>query len=289
MMPPSAEPAFRAADYIFRFDEAVPRVVFGGELALTGWLFHRAGRPLHGLRAVVRRTFAAKEMVRGRRKRNRPDAAAAYPEAADAGASGFLLELRLGLGRNELEFQLLDDGRKWQTFARATVTCLPFKWLERSGFHRTRAVLISALQRRFWTSATLPAVPLAPPRLAGVTAIKPQRVDLFATSKSNLFMVEIGELVAAGFRELGCAAELHLDGLPAENPPAGTMQLIVAPHEYHTLFLTQQLPRNQVLALTRHCHLLCTEQPETGWFQGSLQWAKGSLGVADIHPLGVRA
>ena len=60
-----------------------------------------------------------------------------------------------------------------------------------------------------------------------------QRVDLFATSKSNLFIVEIGELVAAGFRELGCEAQLHLDEVPQENPPPGTLQIVVTPHEYY--------------------------------------------------------
>jgi hypothetical protein len=33
--------------------------------------------------------------------------------------------------------------------------------------------------------------------------VRTKHVDLFGTTKSNLFILEIGELIAAGFRELG--------------------------------------------------------------------------------------
>src|SRR3712207_8465048 len=52
------------------------------------------------------------------RKRNRPDVAAAFPHLADAAASGFLIELRLGLGRSDVIFQVLDHERAWRTLDR---------------------------------------------------------------------------------------------------------------------------------------------------------------------------
>ena len=114
-------------------------------------------------------------------------------------------------------------------------------------------------------------------------------MELFATAKSNLFILEIGELIAAGFRELGCAAQLRLDQMPAEEPPPDTLQIVVTPHEYYNLFLSEQVSRKRARELTRNVVLLCTEQPDTGWFQSNLQWAAYARAVADINALGVVA
>ena len=121
------------------------------------------------------------------------------------------------------------------------------------------------------------------------SAVRTRHVDLFATSKSNLFILEIGELVAAGFRELGCTAELHLDQVPEETPREDTLQIVVTPHEYYNLFLSELLDRRRARQLTRNVVLLCTEQPETHWFESNLRWAVHARSVADINPLGVLA
>ena len=118
---------------------------------------------------------------------------------------------------------------------------------------------------------------------------RPTRVRLFATSKSNLFIVEIGELVAAGFREIGCDAELLLDEIPEEKPAANTLQIVVTPHEFYNLFLRERFSRPRLRKLTRNVFLLCTEQPETSWFQSNLLWAVHARGIADINALGVAA
>ena len=97
-----------ATEYAFRFDHAIEPVVFGGELDVHGWLLHRDGKPINGIRALVKRRLGGERIVKGRRKRNRPDVAAAFPQLPDAGSSGFLVELRLGFGRSHVTFQVLD-------------------------------------------------------------------------------------------------------------------------------------------------------------------------------------
>ncbi|HMJ06117.1 MAG TPA: glycosyltransferase [Chthoniobacterales bacterium] len=291
---PPAATALSAAEeeFAFRFDTRLEPVVLGGEIDLSGWLFRRDDKPIQGIRAVVRRRFHRARIVRGRRKRKRPEVAATFPDLATAAASGFLLELRLRLGRNHLTFQVLDHDRVWRTFAAATVSALPLAFLKRSGLTNVRRFLIFYLgqflrsRNAQWQSNVPPA-----PRAPVLPAARPrtQRVDLFATTKSNLFIIEIGELVAAGFRELGCSAQLHLDRVPLENPPDDTIQIVVTPHEFYNLFLSQQFTRRRLRELTRGVHLLCTEQPETGWFQSNLQWGVFARGVADINPLGVAA
>ncbi len=274
--------------YLFRFDSPLEPVVFSNELELSGWLFHRMGQPIHGLRALVRRRFAKAEIFRARRKRNRPDVVAAYPENAEAAASGFLFELKLKGGRNHFTFQVLDHERHWQTFATSSVVVRPLTFLTRLGLTNTRPFVVDFLKQRL--AATPPAGnAFTTKERSEIPPSGVKRVDLFATSKSNLFIIEIGQLVAAGFRELGCEGHLHLDAVPAENPPKGTVQIVVTPHEFYNLFLTEKLSRARAQELTRHVHLLCTEQPETSWFESNLTWGQHSLAIADINPLGVAA
>ena len=289
-------------EYVFRFDAPLEPIVFGGEAALHGWLLHPEGKPAHGIRAIVRRRFRKRQEFRARRKRNRPDAAAAYPEIPEAMTSGFLLELKLGLGRSHITFQVLDHERIWRTFHSASALSIPLTFVTRVGFSNLRLFLLFYLKHFLTHSAsrlvTQPSAPSLPaPRLSGprpvtvaaTAALRTQRVNLLATSKSNLFIIEIGELIAAGFREIGCQAELHLDEVPEENPAEDTLQIVVTPHEYYNLFLSELFDRRRARQLTRNVVLLCTEQPETHWFQSNLRWAIYSRGIADISALGVSA
>ena len=295
-MTPAAPAAEPAKDYAFRFDAPIEPVIFGGEANLHGWLLHREGKPIHGIRAIVKRRFFGRKIVRARRKRSRPDVAAAFPHLPNAEASGFLIELRLGLGRSDLIFQVLDHDRLWRTFATARVSAVPLAVLTWSGLANVRRFLIFYL-KQFFGARHNNALPSQAAQLSSRGPVvtdaaapgRTKRVQLFATKKSNLFIIEIGELVAAGFRELGCHATLHLDGVPDERPPKDTMQIVVTPHEYYNLFLTRQMPRQAVRRLTYDVYLLCTEQPDTGWFQSNLQWGSYARGVADINPLGVAA
>ncbi|MFN2509159.1 MAG: glycosyltransferase [Chthoniobacterales bacterium] len=296
-MTPAAPETELAGEYSFRFDLPLEPVIFGGEVDLSGWLLHREGKPIHGIRAVVKRPFFRREILRGRRKRKRPDVAAAFPNLPEAEASGFLLELRLRLGRSRLAFQVLDHERIWQTFATGSVFSLPLAILTWSGLPNVRRFFIFYLKQFFARKRSAANVPspvasaetLRLPVQTSATPLSTRRVELFATSKSNLFIIEIGELVAAGFRELGCEAQLHLNGIPEDYPAKDTLQIVVTPHEYYNLFLSEKLPRHVIRRLTYNTYLLCTEQPETGWFQSNLQWGVYARGMADINALGVAA
>lgn len=279
--------------YVFRFDAPIERRIFGDEYSLSGWLLHPGGKPINGIRAVVKRRFSSRQIFPARRKRERPDVAAAFPDLPDAKASGFLVELRLALGPNHLNLQVLDHDRIWRTFQTAVIWAFPLSILRRLRFFNLRGFLISYLQMNYARkdrsldrssrkgSFSLPA----PEHVLKST----KRIDLFATSKSNLFILEIGELIAAGFGELGCHAQLHLDRIPEADPEAGTVQLVVTPHEYYNLFLTEKVSPEQARDLTRNVVLLCTEQPETGWFYSNLQWTSYARATIDINPLGVMA
>jgi glycosyltransferase involved in cell wall biosynthesis len=276
-------------DYTFRFDAPIERRIFGDGYNLSGWLFHSQGEPITGIRAVLRRPLARRQIFSARRKRSRPDIAAAFPHLPEAKTSGFLLELRLGLGRNRLTFQVRDKQRAWHSFHTAVITAYPLRLIDKLGFQQLRQFLIAYLQAR---SRRASEVYVSPGNNPTTLLPKPSRykqVALFATTKSNLFILEIGELIAAGFRELGCDARLCLDQLPARNPSPDLLQIIVTPHEYYNLFLTQTVSSAEAVELTRNVVLYCTEQPETGWFYNNLPWAREAKAVADINSLGAQA
>jgi glycosyltransferase involved in cell wall biosynthesis len=289
---PSISDADAAKDYVFRFDTPAKPLVFD-ELALSGWLLHCDGQPINGIRVIIKRKFARRKIVRARRKRRRPDAEAAFPDLPEAKVSGFLFELRLPLGRNHLVFQALDHEHTWHTFHTAIISAVPFSIIARLGFPNLQNFLISFLKHTYPGKKRLPVTgngtdqSFSCPRTSA--PVRTKRVELFATAKSNLFILEIGELIAAGFRELGCIAQLRLDQMPAEEPPPDTLQIVVTPHEYYNLFVSEQISRKRARELTRNVVLLCTEQPDTGWFQSNLQWAAYAKAVADINALGVLA
>jgi glycosyltransferase involved in cell wall biosynthesis len=289
-----------AGEHIFQFDTPFEPVVFGGDVALHGWLLHREGKPVHGIRAIVKRRFRKRQEFRARRKRNRPDVASAFPEIPEAMTSGFFLEFPLGFGRNQITLEVLDHDRLWRAFHSASALAFPFSFATRLGLLNLRLFLlfylkhvVTRLAPHLVLASAVPPVPAdskqSQVHVTVPAALRTRHINLFATSKSNLFILEIGELVAAGFREIGCTAELHLDQIPKEKPPDDTLQIIVTPHEYYNLFLSELLGRHAARRLTRNAILLCTEQPETHWFVGNLRWAIHARSVADINPLGVLA
>jgi len=42
------------ADYAFRFDAVPERVTFRKQIKITGWLLHRRGLSIHGIRGIAR-------------------------------------------------------------------------------------------------------------------------------------------------------------------------------------------------------------------------------------------
>ncbi len=183
-----------AKDYMFHFDTSMEPLVFD-ELALSGWLLHRDGKPINGIRAIVKQKFARRKIVRARRKRRRPDVEAAFPHLPEAKISGFLFELRLPLGRNHLPSRVFDHEHIWRTFYRATIFAAPFFIIAQLGFPNVRRFLVSCLKHSyshknrllsrvddaerivFWPQTSAPA--------------RTKHVDLFGTTKSNLFILEL--------------------------------------------------------------------------------------------------
>ena len=278
--------------YTFRFDGPIEHRVFGDKYNLSGWLLQLEGKVVTGIRAVLKRPLARREIFTARRKRSRPDVATAFPHRPEARSSGFLLELTLRLGRNRFELQVRDENRNWQSFDTVVISAYPLLFLRKLRFEHLRAFLISYLQQHCPNKTVAPA-PVVSSR-SGVSILESQspstkRVNLFATSKSNLFILEIARLIVAGFRELGCESQLLLDQPPARQPEPDTLQVIVTPHEYYNLFLTDRISLEQARELTSNAILFCTEQPDTGWFHNNLPWAETARAVADLNSLGVAA
>ena len=297
------EPDQAARDYLFHLDAAVPGVVFGSGLTMTGWLFHRTGREIHGLRAVVQPAGRGERIYKARRKHSRPAIGAAYPHLPEAAWSGFVLEIAsLPLGRFALRLEVRDHEKRWQPIFNARPFGVPFGFVRRAGFPLLEEALARQLQQRFSGPPASPVVTAGEQEevqrelaaaaatrqaLTGPRSVPIAKIHLLVTSKSNLFIGEIGELVAAGFRAAGFEAQLLVDQFPAEETPADTIQIVVTPHEFFNLFLTPSLPPEQVRRLTRNLFLLGTEQPESDWFHSNLVMAPHALAMLDINSLGV--
>jgi GT2 family glycosyltransferase len=292
-----------ALDYLFHLDALPDRIAFSSRLEITGWLFHREGKPIHGVRAVLKAPARATRIWKGRRKRVRPGIGAAYPHLPEAETSGFLIEIEhLPLGRFELRIEVRDHAKIWRTIFRTHAAAFPLGIVRRIGFPEVEDLLVRHLQQRF--SRPTPNLALEPGeqeeiqrgiagslaqagRVALARTVQIRRVDLFVTSKSNLFIVEIARLICAGFRDAGFTAELLIDRFPEEETPADTIQIVVTPHEFFNLFLTPALPWTRIQSITRLLYLLGTEQPDSDWFHSNLTIAPYAHAMLDINSLGV--
>jgi glycosyltransferase involved in cell wall biosynthesis len=294
-------------DYAFRFDALPERVAFSSEIKIAGWLLHRQGLPIHGIRGIVRAILRPRSIFRARRKRSRPLIAAAYPDLPEAGQSGFLLVLELPLGRSEIKIQVQDHRKIWRTIFVANIWAFPLTFLGRMGLPRVERFLSTYLEQVFVKTRKSTASSVMPNRLNQTEDSLPHErftnlsgkpgspqcdiktVHLFVTSKSNLFIREIADLLCAGFRAAGCEVQLLIDQIPAEQPEEGKIQIVVTPHEFFNLFLRDKLPWEKMQRLTNHLFLLGTEQPESEWFDSNLVVAPHARAMLDIHLAGVSA
>ena len=273
-------------EFAYGFDDPIAAETFTRALWISGWLVNVKGRSIHGIRLIARNGWWPRRVMRARRKRNRPDIAAQFPEVPDAGASGFLIEMQLRSGRNEISIQVQDEQKRWRTFFSATIKVLPFDLLEKIGLPNVRDHFVAKLQRRRAAHSIQPQVAKCLARVTGPPQFQTKCVEIYGTLRSNLFIREVGELVAAGFAELGCDAKLLFDRLP-ERENNNALQIVLTPHEYYNLFLLEQVPRKTARELSGNLVFLCTEQPATGWFEQNLRWGCYARAVADINPLGV--
>ena len=275
-------------EFAYGFDDPIDTVSYSRAVRISGWLVNIKAQPIHGIRLIARNGLWPRRETRARRKRSRPDVALEFPDVPDARASGFLIETQLRSGRNQISIQVQDEQKRWRTFFSTAIKVLPLDLLEKAGFPNVRDHLADKLQQR--RTATSIHLPMS--ESVGGMAERPQfqpgRVVIYGTLRSNLFIREVGELVAAGFAELGCETELLFDRLP-ERENNDTLQIVLTPHEYYNLFLLEQVPRKTARELSANLVFLCTEQPATGWFEQNLRWSCYARAVADINPLGVES
>jgi len=275
-------------EFAYGFDDPIETVSYSRAVRISGWLVNIKAQPIHGIRLIARNGLWRRRITRARRKRSRPDVALEFPDVPDAHASGFLIETQLRSGRNQISIQVQDEQKVWRTFFSTAIKVLPLDLLEKAGFPNVRDHLADKLQhRRIRKSIHLPASESVG-RMAERSQFQSRRVVIYGTLRSNLFIREVGELVAAGFAELGCETELLFDRLPGQaNNDA--LQIVLTPHEYYNLFLLEQVPRKTARELSANLVFLCTEQPATGWFEQNLRWSSYARAVADINPLGVES
>ena len=275
-------------EFAYGFDDPIDTVSYSRAVRISGWLVNIKAQPIHGIRLIARNGLWPRRETRARRKRSRPDVALEFPDVPDARASGFLIETQLRSGRNQISIQVQDEQKRWRTFFSTAIKVLPLDLLEKAGFPNVRDHLADKLQQR--RTATSIHLPMS--ESVGGMAERPQfqpgRVVIYGTLRSNLFIREVGELVAAGFAELGCETELLFDRLP-ERENNDALQIVLTPHEYYNLFLLEQVPRKTARELSANLVFLCTEQPATGWFEQNLRWSCYARAVADINPLGVES
>src|SRR5947208_11463543 len=295
------------ADYAFRFDALPEQVTFSKQIKITGWLLHRRGLPIHGIRGIVRGILRRRSIFRARRKRSRPLIAAAYPDLPEAGQSGFLLVLELPVGPSEITIQVQDQEKIWRTIFVADIWAFPLTFFRWIGLTRVEQFFVSYLPQLFLANRRKIATSVIPHLSAqseaslrhnklqtftgksDSTQSEIKTVHLFVTSKSNLFIREIAELLCAGFRAAGCEAQLLVDRIPAERTEGGKIQIVVTPHEFFNLFLSYKLSWEKIQRLTNHLFLLSTEQPESEWFDSNLVAAPHARAMLDIHLSGVAA
>jgi glycosyltransferase involved in cell wall biosynthesis len=297
-------PKNAVADYLFHFDAPLRSISFSKQTKISGWLLDRQGQPTYGIRGIVRSVLRRRSIFKARRKRSTPVVGAAYPDFPEAAESGFLLELELPVGQSQVTIQVRDHEKIWRTIFVTQIWAFPIAFFGRIGLPRVEHVLVTALAELFpgkpkeMTASARPELVEQTERRSDYQNIKTftgapspsgeiKTVHLFVTSKSNLFIREIAELLCAGFGAAGCEAQLFVDQIPAEKTEEGKIQIVVTPHEFFNLFLRYQLPSEEIRRLTNHLFLLSTEQPESEWFHNNLVMAPHARAMLDIHLSGV--
>jgi len=278
-----------AEEFAFGFDEPFEPLVLSRTRPINGWLVDTSGEPINGIRVIATKRLRPRHVVRARRKRSRPDIGAAFPAIPAAESSGFYINVPLRVGANHLLFQVQDARKCWRTFFDAEIKAVPLDFLLRLGLTNLHEHLRTRIQHHRHRSVAASNCRVAQVPVRDESArVHVRRVIVYATAKSNLFIRELGELIVAGFRELGLEAALVLDQKPRSSSD-DVLQIVLTPHEYYNLFLLESISPREARELTRNVVLLCTEQPDTSWFRQNLRWARYARATADINAVGVRA
>ncbi|MEP7112801.1 MAG: glycosyltransferase [Ilumatobacteraceae bacterium] len=108
-------------------------------------------------------------------------------------------------------------------------------------------------------------------------------VKVFVAARGNQFMAEIAGWIAEAASVTGRSAVVIDDRLPRAD---GSINLVVAPHEFFELFSAPHTELDQAAAAS-----VCinTEQPGTTWFRIAADACRRGLLTLDINDLGVDA
>ena len=108
-------------------------------------------------------------------------------------------------------------------------------------------------------------------------------MQVFVAARGNAFMRDIAGWLVEAALATGRDAHLVTDHLPAND---GSINLVVAPHEFFPLFDAPLQQRHEAAAVSIG---VATEQPGTPWFDTSLEWCRFGRRALDINLLGVDA
>src|SRR5207253_560693 len=185
------------------------------------------------------------------------------------------------VGPSEITIQVQDQEKIWRTIFVADIWAFPLTFFPWIRLTRVEQFFVSYLPQLFLANRRKIATSVIPHLSAqseaslrhnklqtftgksDSTQSEIKTVHLFVTSKSNLFIREIAELLCAGFRAAGCEAQLLVDRIPAERTEGGKIQIVVTPHEFFNLFLSYKLSWEKIQRLTNHLFLLITSRHVT--------------------------
>jgi len=106
---------------------------------------------------------------------------------------------------------------------------------------------------------------------------------VYVSTTGNVFMTEIAEALADAVAQSGREVELLRYGLPARD--SGTINLVVAPHEYFTLY--EGASEAALVKAASESISVGVEQPGTYWFEYGARYASYGLLAIDINHRGV--
>ena len=111
----------------------------------------------------------------------------------------------------------------------------------------------------------------------------PAPVRVFVAPTGNGFMRDIASWLVEAASLAGRDARLVDDSLPTAD---GSLDLVVAPHEFFELFDAPKAALQRAAAVSV---CVCTEQPDTPWFHLSVDACRRGVVSLDINPVGTAA
>jgi hypothetical protein len=108
-------------------------------------------------------------------------------------------------------------------------------------------------------------------------------VEVFVSGRGNAFMADIADWIVEAASLAGRQARRVTDRLPTDD---GSLNLVVAPHEFFVLF---PAPKADIARAAAASVPICTEQPATPWFNLTAGILRDTPVVLDINQHGTDA